>query len=231
MNTPRQFPIDEHLLNRARQVLCRRRQIFWILGGACSGKTTLSAHLSKKKGISVYDMDAHIFSEYMPRYSRRDHPASRAWFDQPNPLEWILSLSWEEFDALNAATNIEYLDLFAQDICQMDADRTLIVDGGIAHPALLARVLDPTQLVCLKRDASENQRSWEVDENRADMKQSVLALPDGETAWRKFLCFDQCLTETLLKECQETLIKIVAVDSTVPFSEIADLVLRYWRLS
>lgn len=231
MNNPRRFQLDESLLNRARQVLRHRRRLFWILGGACSGKSTLSAYLSKKKGISSYDMDAHIFGEYMPRYSRRDHPASREWFDQPNPLEWILSLSWEEFDSLNAATNIEYLDLFAQDIFQMDADRSLIVDGGIAHPALLARVLDPTQLVCLKRTASENRRAWEMDENRAEMKRSVLALPDGEAAWRKFLCFDQCLTETLLRECEESHIRIVALDSTVPVPEIAGLVLRYWRLS
>lgn len=212
-------------------MLCRRRQIFWILGGACSGKTTLGAHLSKKKGISVYDMDAHIFGKYMPRYSRQNHPASREWFDQPNSLQWILSLSWEEFDALNAATNVEYLHLFSQDVCQMDADLSLIVDGGIAHPALLAQVLDPAQLVCLKRTASENLRAWETDENRADMKQSILALPDGETAWRKFLHFDQCLTETLLRECRENHIKIVGLDPGTLVSELASLVLRYWHLS
>lgn len=231
MNTPRRFPIDGPLLNRARQALCHRRRLFWILGGACSGKTTLSAYLTKKKGISGYDMDAHIFGEYMPRYSRLDHPVSREWFDQPNALEWILSLSWEEFDSLNAATNVEYLDLFAQDVCQMDADRVLIVDGGIAHPALLAQVLDHAQLVCLTRTASDSRRAWETDENRAEMKQSVLALPDGEAAWRKFLYFDQCLTETLLRECQENHIKMVKFDPTVPVAEIASLVLRHWHLA
>ena len=38
-----------------------------------------------------------------------------AWFTAANPLHWMLSLPWAEFDALYRAANAETLDLLADD--------------------------------------------------------------------------------------------------------------------
>ncbi len=236
VNTLKRFPVNSSLLERARAVLCNRPRLYWVLGGACSGKSTLCAYLAKEKGIPIYDMDAHIFGDYAPRYTLQDHPASREWFDQPNPLEWALSLSWQEFDALNAATNVESLDLFAKDVGEMDPDQALVVDGGMAHPALVAQALNPSQLLCLARNPADarrgqgSRRAWETDPARADMKRSVLALPGGEEAWDKFLRFDQCLTETLLDECRQNGIRIVEFQSVACIDQVAAIILPHWQL-
>jgi shikimate kinase len=43
--------------------------LYWILGGAGSGKTSICQHLSTQFGLPVYDMDAHIYGTYHSRFS------------------------------------------------------------------------------------------------------------------------------------------------------------------
>ncbi len=56
------FIINSDLLLQSRTDLFRRDRLYWIVGGAGSGKTTICEALSTKFDIPVYDMDAHIYS-------------------------------------------------------------------------------------------------------------------------------------------------------------------------
>jgi uridine kinase len=106
-----QFNINKILLAQARTALSRRDSLYWILGGAGSGKTTVSQALSAKMGIPVYDMDAHIYGTYHNRFTPERHPVNTAWSSAPDGLAWLLDLSWEEFNQFNQAAVPEYLDL------------------------------------------------------------------------------------------------------------------------
>ena len=215
------FPVNERYVESAREVLSRHDGIRWILGGACSGKSSIAGHLSARRGIPLYDMDAKIFDGYLTRYRPDRHPATAEWFGQPDGLAWALSLSWEEFDALNWATNAEYLDLLAEDVAAAEPASPLLIDGGMSHPALVARVIANERIVCLKRPREASVRAWEGDPGRTDMKEAILALPGGSEMWAKFLRFDQLLTETLLSECEECCIPIVDVDDRRSLEENA----------
>ncbi len=59
-----QFAVNETFLAKARNVLASRRNLYWVVGGSCSGKSTLCCNLSAAYGVPVYDMDAQIFGGY-----------------------------------------------------------------------------------------------------------------------------------------------------------------------
>ena len=217
------FATDEGLLESARAILWERRNLLWLIGGSGSGKTTLSRAIAARTGIPVYDMDEAFFGRF--QFDPAHHPATTAWFAAENPLGWMLSLPWAEFNALYRASNAEMLDLLAADL-DGRPDEPLLIDGGITHPSVLAQAVPAGRIICLERDETARGQEWETAASRAEMKASVLALPNGATMWRRFLEYDRRMTETIGHESRENGIQTLNWDASVTPDE---LMIRLWQ--
>jgi hypothetical protein len=215
------YHLDEELLHRAREVLSGRDDLHWIIGGAGSGKSAVARAISEARGVPLYDMDQHIYDRYQSRYRADRHPASSAWFTAPNPLAWVLSLSLDEFDALNRAADAEYLDLLAEDLAGDGRAGPLLFDGGFTHPSVLARVAAPGRIVCLDVADADRVRMWENSAERAEMKRWVHDLPDPAAMWTKFLAFDQLISDTLVAESHAHGIQVLHRDDYPSVTELA----------
>lgn len=202
------FELDYRLLSEAKTILQDNDSIFWIIGGAGTGKSTVCRELVSKFDAALYDMDEHVFGSYMGRYRADRHPVSTAWFTQQDSLAWSLSLSPEEFNALYRAANAEHISLFAEDMRQADSRERVIVDGGITHPSVLARVVPVKRILCLDAAKELLAKTWDSTDERLSMKRAVLRLPEGATKWKKFLEFDRLLTNVTIEESQEENIRI-----------------------
>jgi hypothetical protein len=179
-----------------------------MLGGAGSGKSTICGLLSRRVGLPIYDMDAHIYGEYHARFSKERHPANWAWSSAENGLAWLLGMAWEEFDEFNRAALPEYLDLLARDLEALPPAAGVLVDGGVCNPAILARAIPVRQIVCLAAPGAASAGLWEESQERRSMKAAVYQLPNGEDAWRKFLEFDARISAAILQECVESGIQV-----------------------
>lgn len=222
------FQPNQELLQRAGAILADFDQIYWVLGGAAAGKSTVCRAIAEQVGTAVYDMDAHIYGAYMGRYTPESHPASLAWFTAVNPLAFILSLSPTEFDNLNRAANVEYLDLFAEDLRQKPLQAPLLVDGGLTHPSVLAQVLPVERIICLAVETAVSHHAWNHHPERADMKQSVLNLPNGAAAWAQFLAFDQQINETMHRESEAAGINILWRHPQTTAASLASTISSSW---
>jgi hypothetical protein len=224
------FNANSEYLDKAHAVLAGRPDLYWIIGGAISGKTTICREISARTGIAIYDMDAYIYDRYMSRYSRERHPANKSWFSAPNPLEWVLSLSWEQFDALNQAANAEYLDLLADDLVGTTGLAPLLFDGGFTHPSILAQAAPVTNIVCLATAGTDLVESWESSEDRLVMKRWIEALPEPDEKWHKFLEFDRLITQTIEAESREYGIESFWRDNDTTVRELAGRITAYFDL-
>lgn len=195
-----EFMVNDTLLTEACSALSKRTQLYWIVGGAGSGKTTVSQALSTKFEIPIYDMDEHIYGAYHHRFTYERHPMNKAWSTSENSLAWLLEMTWEEFNHFNQAALPEYVDLLVEDIQGMEPNGSLIIDGGISNPTLVAQVLPRNQIVCLAMPEQTSADVWEANEERRAMKALIYALPEREKAWLKFLEFDRWITQTILEE-------------------------------
>jgi hypothetical protein len=217
------FPINSDLLVQAREVLSNRERLFWIVGGAGSGKTTVCRILSERYELPVYDMDAHIYGTYHNRFSPERHPVNTAWSASENGLAWLLTMSWDEFNNFNQAALPEYLDLLAEDLALTPLDSPLLIDGGISNAAMLAKALPLRQIVCLAAKPGVNV--WDGADRQA-MKEAIIQLHDPEQAWRKFLEFDNHITCTIEEECRENQIKICRPGSSASIDDLVEDVAR-----
>lgn len=231
MQTPLQmrFILNENLLSHARAILSNRHRLYWILGGAGAGKSTVCRILSERFGIPIYDMDAHIYGAYHSRFTPDRHPNNHAWTSAENGLEWLLSMSWDEFNSFNQAALPEYLDLLTEDIQSEAPQSPLLIDGGIWHPGLLAQVLPANQIICLSMPPHSSEHIWEENKERRGMKELVQQLSKPIDPWRTFLEFDRKITETILSECSDSNIAVCTRsehESPTKFSSRVAQVLR-----
>ena len=191
------FAINPELVDRAGEVLSVHPGVYWILGGAGSGKSTICAELSRVFNIPVYDMDEHIYGGYFARYRPERHPANTAWAAARDGMQWLLDMSWDEFDAYNRAAAVEYLDLFSDDLAQMGPEQRLLVDGGLYHPQLLSCVMPRERIVSLAAPHLDSTAVWTGTDERLAMNEMIGRLNDPERAWRTFLEFDANMTGTI----------------------------------
>jgi len=218
------FIINNDLLTQSRAALSGRDRLYWVVGGAGSGKTTICRALSARFDIPLYDMDAHIYGAYHSRFTQERHPVNRAWSTASDGLAWLLDMSWDEFDSFNQAALPEYLDLLVEDLDATQPNASVLIDGGICNPALIAQVLSTRQIVCLTTPGPLSAEIWNETGERSSMKEAIYQLPKPEEAWCKFLKFDERITHTILKECQENNISVCPRGETESVDEFAESV-------
>ena len=61
----------------------------------------------------------------------------------------------------------------------------------------------------LKRDETARAATWECDENKRQMRDMILALPDGETLWDTFRHFDRMIAVKMEDQCRQAGIRLV----------------------
>ena len=218
------FSINNDLLLKSREVLSERDNLYWIVGGSGSGKTTICQTLAARFDIPVYDMDAHIYGEYHSRFTAELHPVNSAWSSAQDGIAWLLNMSWKEFDSFNRAALPEYLDLLCEDL-NTDEASALIIDGGIFNPAALAQLFPARQIVCLARPGLSSREVWEETSDRLVMRELVYQLPNPDASWRKFLEFDGQISRTIYEECQHHQITICLRSETDSVEGLAE---RVW---
>ena len=215
------FQIDRSLLAECRDALSGDARIHWLLGGAGSGKSTVARELGEAFGVAVLDMDARIYGTYHTMFSPSRHPVSCRWAAADDGLSWLLDMTWKEFDSFNRASLPEYLDLLACEIRTFERTRQLVVDGGLCNPVLLSTVIDPSRIVCMKRDDLDAQRLWSEPGERSAMRDAARALDTTGAKWSRFLEFNDNITSTILEECSASAIPVCAWDECDSPSDVA----------
>ena len=218
------FKINTDLLHEAHTALNGRDNLYWIVGGAGSGKTTICQALATQFDMYLYDMDAYIYGDYHGRFTPERHPVNTAWTSAENGLAWLLSMSWDDFNNFNQAALPEYVDLLVADLAPLDPSKTVLIDGGICNPALLTPVISAKQLVCLARPGLSSQEIWEETPERTAMKEFIYQLPNPEQAWQTFLDFDARITQTILEESQQHNIAVCTRSEAESVAELAERV-------
>lgn len=224
------FTKTTDLLKNARTVFQRYPQVYWIVGGAGSGKTTICQALSSQYSLPIYDMDAHIYGEYHGRFSPSRHPVNSQWAAAPNGLAWLLAMSWAEFDAFNKAAVPEYLDLLAEDLEKLPPEAGLLIDGGIVNTAVVAQAFPASQMVCLSRPGMSSRDVWQETPARLEMKAMFDYLPEPENMWQKFLEFDEKINQTILHESQTANLPICIRSETDSVALLANRVTQALQL-
>ena len=181
------YKVDERMVAACRDALWDDERVWWVIGGACSGKSSVCRAIQRQTGVAVVDMDAEVYGGYGERLDPDRHPAMSTWFSVPDPFGWMLGMSLEAFEQVTRTIDVEMLSLFAEDMGRRAADARMLVDGGLWHASVVARVMPARRVVCMATTPERSAEIWNSDSERAEIRQSVQSRPDGESLWREWL--------------------------------------------
>ncbi|TFH31783.1 MAG: hypothetical protein E4G99_13565 [Anaerolineales bacterium] len=204
---------------------------FWILGGACTGKTTLATALCDLTGHQLIDMDARIYGTWMPMYSAEKYPGNHAWIQQSNALEWALQQTDEAYIHHCEKTSREYYQLLAIELESQDRRRTTIVDGGFSSLVPWIGDIQQSNAICLDVSRDLAVSEWNSHPDRVSFKHEILALPNGEKKWQRFLELDALITCQLVDQAQTLGLPVIYARRADRLGSVVEQLIELWALT
>jgi len=151
------------------------KNVYFISGSACGGKSTISRHLSNKHGISLYNWDE--------RYAQHKDISN----PQHQPFMNRKHVSWEEYfsrppeDQSVKKSMMEQAEIAIVELISLSGDRKVIVDG-IFPCDVLRRVSDRNRVVFLMAEIGAIRRDFFNRADKQDMLRCIETLRDPRKA-------------------------------------------------
>lgn len=152
------------------------RNVYWVLGGACGGKTTLAQHLSRKYGMFHYNADEMMWP-LKQRASHAEQPAMARHFTD-----------WEEYFGRPADAYAKWLHdmegeafgMHVVELIRLGADKPVVFEGG-ASAATIAAIAPHRRVVFLAPDEYVVRQAYFEREDKDDMYRLIKTLAEPQT--------------------------------------------------
>lgn len=151
------------------------RNVYWVSGTACAGKTTVAEALAKKLGFHFYSADEMYekhrklaYPQWQPSMCRQ-FPDLRSWFTQP----------LEEYHQGMNTNHREELDMIIMDLVALAQNQPVIIEGSF-EPGWLQDIVPPERFAFLYAEPQVVRRDFFDREDKRDVLDAINSLPDGE---------------------------------------------------
>jgi len=150
------------------------KHVYWLNGGPCAGKTTMTKKLVEELGFQTLEDDV---LKYRPFSSPIEHSALQyphpdldwnRWFNRPVEVhsQWLLDIVRE------------MMEFYLIDLLKMPDDRPIIIDLGIMPEEILP-FIPPERILCLVTSPQEIERLYFF---REDHKMILECINNNTTA-------------------------------------------------
>jgi cytidylate kinase len=154
------------------------RNVLWIGGGACGGKTTITDLLADKYGFTAYHPEDY-FQQHKEAACYQDHPAMLRPF---LGWEWYFNRPIDEYAAAIMEADREHFEWVIVDLIKMGESGTVVVDGHMLDPVFLKRIASHNKVVFLFADEATIRKSFFAREDKQDILRVINSLQNPETA-------------------------------------------------
>ena len=158
------------------------QNVYFLVGTACSGKTTMARELSKKYGFIHFNDNKQeenykvwqsiIDEKYQPNSTKRKE------------IDWEkhFSRSVEEFlaDSLDNDGYYEYLDFSIIELIKLSQKNKVVADIRILDFSLLAELSDYSRIACLLAPGELTIRDYYARDDHRDRAEHIQSLKEPE---------------------------------------------------
>jgi len=158
------------------------KNVYFLTGTACGGKTTMARELSKKYGFVHFNDNWHE-DNFKVWESIRDEKYQPVSGKKENAPDWeaYFSRSVEEFLSDRDVENgyDEYLEFAVIELVKLSQNNIVIADVGV-QPKLVTELADYNRIACLLAPAELIIRDYYGREDHREFTECIQSLKDPE---------------------------------------------------
>lgn len=201
--------------------------VYYLGGGTCCGKSTVTELLVKKHGFMLYKLDDYIF-DYLEQLAEGGNETAIKQMNQSMQEMWLgatpSKMSAEETQLYGAM-----LPLAQQAIESLPQQARILAEGAGFLPALMhAAGVQPGFYACIVptpafRRAQYAKRSW--------IHQYLDSVSDKDAAFHNWMRRDDLLSETALEDARRLGYPVYVVDGAYGAEKTAAFVEKAFHLA
>jgi gluconate kinase len=200
--------------------------VYWICGGPCGGKSTMTTMISSKWEMGFYSSDDHTF-DYQKKANPQDHPAILRYFVD---WEWyFLGKDNDRNQWLNTAVE-ESVEFIILDLLQMGNENPVIVDTDMA-PDFLKSIADNNRIVFLFAEEELIQTEYFEREHVEGMESIFLTLSDPQLARSETLNSVIKSSNYYLQQAKQNDVQYFIRDALTTKEEVLSKIEKHFQLT
>lgn len=192
------------------------RNIYWIGGGSCAGKSTIARRIATQHSLHLYKTD-DVMSDHASRSTPEDCPFLEKFKTMDMDERWVNRSPVTMLETFHWFRG-ECFRLIIEDLIRFPKEPGVIVEGLRLLPHLVKPLLNvPSHAVWLLptpdfRKAVSDTRTWEF----------LGKTSNPERALRNLLERDRMFTDRLYEETKRLDLPAIEVDTTMTEDDLAE---------
>lgn len=199
--------------------------IYYLGGGTCCGKSTVTEHLRGRYGLCVYKLDDDLF-DFLRRMAEEGHPLAAAELTRSPEEAWMRdpALLCEE-------TILLYRDMapyWQAALAARPDDRPVLAEGAGFMPELMQAIGVPRdRYLCMAPT-----RSFQYDRyaRRPWIDQILAGVSDREAAFRNWMERDVLFADRMMREAEALGYPTLRIDGSRSIEETAGIIAKSFHL-
>jgi len=184
------------------------KNVYWIGGGACGGKSTMADKIAAKYGFKAYHPE-YIFMEHKALANIVDHPTMLTPF---HGWEWFFNRPPDEYAAFITGSDLEHIQMVIPDVIKLATNQTVIVDGHLLEPAFLKQITTDDRVFFLFADDEVIRHAYFNREDKQGMLGVINTLADHEKARQNIYKVARLISEEKIKKVTDAGFKYLIRD-------------------
>jgi len=201
------------------------KNVFWIGGSPCAGKSSISDLLAGRFGLEIYRVD-QAFENHVRRFNSELQPALVRWCGASWNERWMQPV--ESLVREVIACYREHFALILEDVLALPKDKPLLVEGTAILPKEVFDVQANCERAVWVIPTAEFQTAHYVKREWA--RQIVAQCDDAQTAFENWMERDIQFAGWVRAEAEALGCKVIIIDGQRRIEEIALEIAAYFGL-
>jgi shikimate kinase len=202
------------------------RNVYWIGGGACGGKTTIANMVAERHGLRAYHCEAE-YDRHLASANPVDHPAM---LRKCSMNEWFLGQSIEEWVEAIRNRFHEQLPMVLSDLAAIAETESVIAEGGLLDAGNLKLVAHGERAVFLYADRDTIRQSFFGRPEHREMEAAIDRLDRRDEARENVLTIAEQTSEINHRQAVETAMRYSIRDTSTSIERTLAFVEEHFAL-
>jgi cytidylate kinase len=199
------------------------RNVYWIGGGSCAGKSTIARRLADQHGLRLYATD-DVMAEHACRSKPEGCPLLHQFIAMDMDDRWVKRSPTTMHETFHWFRG-EAFDMIIEDLLRIPTDFRVIVEGFRVLPRLVKPLLPSSDHAVWLLPSPEFRQA--TIERRGGWTSGFLAkTSDPKRALQNLLERDRMFTDRLRKEVADLQLCAIQVDNAMAEDDTANLVAK-----